>query len=239
MRHCSFPFSTLWLFISFSILIINGANFQPVLFFSSSLFYLTHYSLFLCNHKRIALLLLCSVPYSFQWYRVLYTSILPDFPCCWRTPLCAAPSILLLCLQRYGQEAELFPKQLNELSWREVKKKTTGRKGRQGDRAFEYYGVRKHTGVIDRKKMEERKNIGQEKAKHKRQWSGQVVFSKLGTVYCISHQKSGLHVGRKYHPVKDKTLVSLVLLSLSSLYSLILISHFFFPSSSLNYFFAL
>lgn len=102
MRHCSFPFSTLWLFISFSILIINGANLQPVLFFSSSLFYVAHYSLFLCNHKRIALLLLCSVPYSFQWYRVLYTSILPDFPCCWRTPLCAAPSILLLCLQRYG-----------------------------------------------------------------------------------------------------------------------------------------
>lgn len=49
--------------------------------------------------------------------------IVPDFPRCWGTPLSAALSILLLFLQSYGWEAELFPKQLNELSWSEAKKK--------------------------------------------------------------------------------------------------------------------
>lgn len=78
MRHSIVPFSTLWLFISFSILIINWANLQSVFFFSSSLLYLHTTHCFCANHKRIALLLLCPVPYSFQWCRVLYMSIVPE-----------------------------------------------------------------------------------------------------------------------------------------------------------------
>lgn len=52
VRHSSFPFSTLWLFVSFSVVIVNWGNLQPVLSFSSSLLYLAHNSLFLCQSQK-------------------------------------------------------------------------------------------------------------------------------------------------------------------------------------------
>lgn len=144
MRHRSFPFSTLWLFISFSILIINWANLQPVLFF---------FQFIVISDTQ----LIVSVPITKEllcFFSALCLTHFNDVEFC-TCPLCQTslpagghlslqlPSFC--CSASRAMDRRLSSFQSNSMSLVEVRKKKTkktkrnhtiGSKGRQGNRDF-------------------------------------------------------------------------------------------------------